>query len=64
MLDFFFAALLIVLGIYQIYASWRELKFLRTKAGKDTSPFMLIALWSGFLIGVALIVFGISYFFQ
>ncbi len=55
--------LVILLGIYQIHSSIKYLSNLKTNGGKDTSPFILYAIYSSFLIGGFMMFFGFGTMF-
>ncbi|AUI71291.1 hypothetical protein COSHB9_12980 [Companilactobacillus alimentarius] len=61
--DIVVAILFIIIGIWQIFISVKYFKYLKQNANKDTSRFVLLAVWSSFIIGLFLFVIGISAFF-
>jgi len=57
------AILFLIIGVWQIYITIVYFKNLKKSANKDTSPFVLAAMWSSLVVGVILTVLGISAFF-
>jgi len=57
------AILFLIIGVWQIYITIVYFKNLKKNANKNTSSFVLAAMWSSLVVGVILTVLGISAFF-
>ena len=49
----------IILAILQFYFTWKNFQHLKKEGSKNTSPFILPALWSSVIMGIALIIAGL-----
>jgi len=62
-IDIIAAILFFIVGIWQIFITIVYFKNLKKNANKNTSSFVLAAMWSSLVVGVILTVLGISAFF-
>ncbi|MBS7577107.1 MULTISPECIES: hypothetical protein [unclassified Enterococcus] len=51
--------LLLALGSWQCYSTNKYFKLLKTEGNENTSPFSMLALFSGYVFGIAFIIAGI-----
>ncbi|MQS76424.1 hypothetical protein [Companilactobacillus halodurans] len=59
-IDYIVAGLFIIVGAWQLFVTVGYLKELKKNGNKKTSPFALMAFWSSLVIGVTLVILGIS----
>ncbi|WEV71261.1 immunity protein [Lactobacillus sp. ESL0785] len=64
MIEKAFQVILILLGIWELYAVYKSYQGVRKHGGKGTSAFLPLALWSGIVFGLVLIVLGLNYLFK
>lgn len=58
-MSLFLSVVLLILGLYQVYATLNTCKYLKTEANRNVSYFMPIALYSGGLMALIMIGFGL-----
>lgn len=51
-----FAVVMVALGVWQLYYTKKQLRFLQTEGDENTSPFSMMSLWSSLVFSVFLIV--------
>ncbi|KRL11351.1 hypothetical protein [Schleiferilactobacillus perolens] len=54
---------LALLGLYTLWATRNQYRFIKAKGNKDTSPFVMWGMWSSSLIGFVLVMVGVTTFF-
>lgn len=54
----------VILGLIQLFYTRKAMANLQVRGNKNTSSFVVYAYWSGFIIGVILIIFGFAFAFQ
>ncbi|SPS03912.1 hypothetical protein [Latilactobacillus sakei] len=58
-MSLFLSVVLLMLGLYQVYVTLNTFKYLKTEANRNVSYFMPIALYSGGLMALMMIGFGL-----
>lgn len=63
-MDLLIEVLLLVIGAYEIYATRNSLINLKKNGTKNTSKFILLALYFSFALGIVFIIFGLAMIFK
>ncbi|WEV51545.1 immunity protein [Lactobacillus sp. ESL0731] len=56
--------IIVLLGVWELYAVYKTYHGAKVHGGKSTSAFLPLALWSGIVFGFALIGSGLAFLFS
>ncbi|WP_334340846.1 hypothetical protein [Companilactobacillus sp. HBUAS56275] len=63
-MKYILGTLFIIIGIWQMFATTKYFKEIKTNGNKTTSPFSLIALWFSLVLSIIFIFIGLAAFFN
>lgn len=62
-MNYLFGFIFLLLSIWQFFAFRRAFTYLKEEGNEDTSPFILLALWTGLAVCIGFFTVSMQYFF-